>query len=141
LFKRRIPTETTGPKTFGDRRHADRRPAAWRSRLLVTEEGKEQVYVSDASYLECQLRDLSTAGVGLHCPSSDLSVGDRVLLDLQLGEHHRATIKVTGEVRHAECDDDGAVRAGIEFVEIGDLERALLLRLVRDLEEPAAQTA
>ena len=141
MFKRRNRTDTTGPRKFGDRRRADRRAAGWGSRFLVTEEGREQVYVSDADYSECLLRDLSTAGAGLRCPDSELSVGDRVLLDLQLGEHHRATIKVTGEVRHAECDDDGAVHAGIEFVEIGDLERALLLRLVRDLKEPEHQPA
>ena len=88
-----------------------------------------------------QTPEATTAGVGLRCPASELSVGDRVLLDLQLGERHRASIKVTGEVRHAECDDDGAVRAGIEFVEVGDLERALLVRLVRDLQEPAPQPA
>jgi hypothetical protein len=41
---------------------------------------------------------------------------------------------VTGEVRHAVADDNGVVTAGLELVEVGDLERALLLRLVRELE-------
>ena len=63
------------------------------------------------------------------------------MLDLQLGARHRASIKVTGEVRHTASADDGSVNAGIEFTEVGDLERALLVRLVRGLKEPARRTA
>ena len=68
-------------------------------------------------------------------------MGDEILLDLPLGERQRASIKVTGEVRHTASAEDGSVNAGIEFTEVGDLERALLLRLVRTLEEPVRQTA
>jgi hypothetical protein len=90
--------------------------------------------VSDSDYTECFVRDLSTTGVGLHSSGGELAVGDRVLLDLRLGARHGASIRVTGEVRHAVADDNGVVTAGLELVEVGDLERALLLRLVRELE-------
>ena len=55
------------------------------------------------------------------------------MLDLQLGARQRARIKVRGEVRHTTSAEDGSINAGIEFTEVGDLERALLVRLVRDL--------
>jgi hypothetical protein len=42
-------------------------------------------------------------------------------------------------VRHTTADSPP--RAGLEFVQIGDLERALLLRLLRDMSQTASQTA
>jgi hypothetical protein len=113
----------------------------WGSRYLVTDEERSYAYVTDSEYSECVLRDLTTAGAGLHCADSELAIGDRILLDLKLGERHGASIKVTGEVRHASCTDDGEVRAGIEFVDVGDLERAILFRLVRDLQTREPQNA
>ena len=43
-------------------------------------------------------------------------------------------------MRHATVDD-GAPRAGLEFVEVGDLERALLYRLLRDMNQNVSQSA
>ena len=141
MFKRRICTGTGNGKSFGDRRRSPRRAAGWESRFLVKDEEREQIFLNDSDFSECVLRDLTTAGAGLHCSDPTLTVGDRILLQLQLGERHRATIRVTGEVRHAASAHDGSVSAGIEFTEVGDLERALLMRLVRDLKEPARQIA
>jgi ribosomal protein L6P/L9E len=114
--------------------------AGWDSRYRVADPAREHGYISDSDYTECVLRDLSMAGVGFRSVDRQLAVGDRVVLDLRLGERHRASIRVTGEVRHAAPDDNGVINAGVEFVEVGALERALLLRLVRDLEQPRAQT-
>ncbi len=140
MFKRRIRTSGDG-RTISDRRRTERRLAGWDSRFLIApaDGERELVYVTDADYSDCTLRDITTVGVGLRVHGAELSVGDRILLDLQLGERHRASIKVTGEVRHAAASDDGSWNAGIEFTVVGDLERALLARLVRDLEEPAPQ--
>jgi hypothetical protein len=104
-------------------------------------EDTRELYVSDTDFADCVLRDLTTAGAGLQCDGAGLDVGDTVLLDLRLGERMRASIRVTGEVRHAGIDDDGGVNAGVEFVVVGDLERALLDRLVRDLEVFVPQNA
>jgi hypothetical protein len=123
-----------GARPSRDRRRAARRAAAWDSRYLVADPDREQIYISDSDYSECVLRNLSTEGVGFECSGRELEVGDRVVVDLRLGARHRASIRVTGEVRHTVSDEDGVVRAGVEFVEVGDLERALLLRLVRDLD-------
>ena len=118
----------------GERRQDAPRVAGWTSRYLVDDPDTDRPYVSDSDYTECFVRDLSTTGVGLHSSGGELAVGDRVLLDLRLGARHGASIRVTGEVRHAVADDNGVVAAGLELVEVGDLERALLLRLVRELE-------
>jgi len=107
----------------------------------VADPDRDQVYVADSDYTECVLRDLSTAGVGLHAPGQELEIGARLLLDLRLGARHRASIRLTGEVRHAASDDTGAVTVGVEFVEVGNLERALLQRLVRDLGQQQSERA
>jgi hypothetical protein len=130
--RKRNPHEKT-PR-YGERRRDTRRAAGWNSRYLVDDPDRDHLYISDSEYTECFVRDLSTTGVGLHSAGGELAVGDRVLLDLRLGARHGASIRVTGEVRHAVADDEGVVSAGLELVEVGDLERALLLRLVRDLE-------
>jgi hypothetical protein len=74
------------------------------------------------------------AGACLLIEEGELAVGSRVVLDLRLGDGRGGTIQLAAAVRHATKDDDGRVRAGVEFDEVGDLERALLLRLLRDLE-------
>jgi PilZ domain len=125
----------------GDRRRAGRQTAGWASRYLVTDQ-TDQVAFRDASdYAPCVLRDLSVSGAGLQLSGLDATVGDRVVLDLQLGERQRASIQVTGEVRHAAPADDGQLVAGVEFVDVGDLERALLLRLVRSLQSNVRELA
>ena len=110
--------------------------------VLLTDEGREQVYLADSDYSGlCAPRPLHRRSrIALQradaepwaTPSSSTS---------DWGARHRASIKVKGEVRHAASADDGSVSAGIEFTEVGDLERALLFRLVRDLEVPERQTA
>ena len=133
----RVHTEAEpGTEDVAARTAARRAPraAGWTSRYLVDDPDRDRPYVSDSDYTECFVRDLSTTGVGLHSTGGELAVGDRVLLDLRLGARHGASIRLTGEVRHAVEDDNGVVTAGLELVEVGDLERALLLRLVRELE-------
>jgi hypothetical protein len=140
VFKRRHARAQARTRLTGDRRRAPRRAAGWPSRYFIADDARDHVYLTDADFTDCLVRDLSTGGAGLRCADPELAIGDRVLLDLQLGERHRASIKVTGEVRHT-VHDDGVVDVGIEFVEVGDLERALLLRLVRapapDVTQPA----
>jgi hypothetical protein len=105
------------------------------------EEGREQFHYGGDDFEPCVLSDLSMQGAGLEITEGDLSVGDRVELDLPLGAHRRATIQVRGEIKHATADAEGQPRAGLEFVDLGDLERALLLRLLRDMDSTASQSA
>jgi hypothetical protein len=130
LGRRREPQ--VGPRR--DRRRTDRRAAGWQSQYVLADGADELWFLAAASQASCVVRDLSVAGACLELPEGDVSVGDRMVLDLQLGERRGPTIRLAADVRHATTDDDGQVRAGIEFDEVGDLERALLLRLVRDLD-------
>ncbi len=107
----------------------------------MTDQTDQIAFRDKSEYAPCVLRDLSVAGAGLELSGRDAAVGDRVVLDLQLGERQRASITVTGEIRHAEPVDDGLVVAGVEFVDVGDLERALLLRLVRNLQSNVRELA
>jgi hypothetical protein len=140
MFKRREPRAEGQPR-FGDRRKMKRQTAGWQSRYRIVDEGRERYHYGGEDYEPCVLSDLSMQGAGLHITEGDVSVGDRVEIDLPLGAHKRATIQVRGEIKHAGADGEGQPHAGIEFVDLGDLERALLLRLLRDMESTASQSA
>jgi hypothetical protein len=102
---------------------------------------REHLHFAGDDYDTCTLQDLSMDGAGLRVSGGEIAVGDHVELDLPLGADRRASIQVRGEVRHAEHDADGAARAGLEFVQVGDLERALLFRLLRDMKQATPQSA
>jgi c-di-GMP-binding flagellar brake protein YcgR len=85
----------------------------------------------------CRVLDVSTGGAGLELlgPGAQAGaqvgarVGDRVVVDLQLVRSNMARITLTGEVRHTTPTSFG-VRVGLRFVDVGELEQALLDRLV-----------
>jgi c-di-GMP-binding flagellar brake protein YcgR len=139
MFKRRAPRPEGKPR-FGDRRKAKRKAAGWEGRYRVVDEDREHLHYAGDDFEPCVLTDLSMDGAGLRLEHSDITVGDCIELDVPLGAQRRASIQVRGEVRYT-TSDDGPPRAGLEFVEVGDLERALLLRLLRGLEQTATQSA
>ena len=139
MFKRRGPRADGQPK-FGDRRKAKRQAAGWESRYRVVHEELEHLHYAGEDYETCVLTDLSMEGAGLHLVAGEVTVGDRIELDVPLGENRHASIRVQAEVRHATVEN-GAPRAGLEFIEVGDLERALLYRLLRDMNQNVAQSA
>ena len=141
MFKRRNQDPDGQQRPRSDRRRASRQPADWDSGFVVMPEARQYSYVSKSDYAACTLRDLSMEGVGVQLADGSVEIGDRVVLDLPLGERQRASIQLTGEVRHAAPDRNGVVMAGIQFVDVGALERALLYRLLRDLGPRARQTA
>jgi hypothetical protein len=73
--------------------------------------------------------DVSTLGAGLELLGPPAILGDRVVLDLQLLRSTMARVTLTGEVRGARPAPLG-MRVGVAFVEVGELELALLQRLV-----------
>jgi hypothetical protein len=139
LFKRR-GARADGRPRVGERRKTKRQVAGWRGRYRVVDVSREHLRYAHDDFKPCLLTNLSMKGVGLHLDQGMVQVGDCIELDLPLGAHRRASIQVRGEVRHS-ASDDGTPRAGLEFVEVGDLERALLLRLLRDMKDSTPQHA
>ncbi|HEY3669881.1 MAG TPA: PilZ domain-containing protein [Acidimicrobiia bacterium] len=139
MFKRR-GARAEGQPRFGDRRKAKRQSAGWEGRYRVVDLEREHLHYAGDDYEVCLLTDLSMEGAGLHLTEGEVTVGDHIELDLPLGDNKRASIQVRAEVRHATADD-GAPRAGLEFIDVGDLERALLYRLLRDLNQNVSQSA
>lgn len=139
-LKRRDQCRERRGRPRDDRRRTVRQPAGWPSRYVVVDPGDQLWYFAAFDKDPCVLRDLSMAGAGLECSDREVAVGDRVVLDLQLGDRQRASIQLAGDVRHAATDHQGIVTAGIEFVDVGDLERALLRRLLRDMDMNARRT-
>jgi hypothetical protein len=117
-----------------DRRRTARRAAGWESRYVLADCADELWFLAASDEAACVVLDLSMAGARLELEDRDLSVGDRMVLDLRLGDRRLASIRLAADVRHATTDHEGRVTAGVEFDGVGDLERALLFRLVRDLE-------
>jgi c-di-GMP-binding flagellar brake protein YcgR len=124
---------------FGRKRRRGRRESAgWHGRYLpVDSPGRD--------WSRCRVLDVSTGGAGLELlgpvhqaggQAGDRAgarvgarVGDRVVVDLQLVRSNMARVTLTGEVRHTTRTPVG-VRVGLRFVDVGELERALLDRLV-----------
>jgi hypothetical protein len=140
MFKRRAPRAEGQPR-FGDRRKAKRQAAGWEGQYRVVDQSREHLHFAGDDFTPCTLSDLSMDGAGLELTDGEVAVGDHIELDLPLGARRLATIKLRGHVRYATEAADGPPRAGLEFVDVGDLERALLLRLLRDMDGAAAQIA
>jgi c-di-GMP-binding flagellar brake protein YcgR len=86
---------------------------------------------SSPAWSRCRVLDVSIGGAGLELvgPGASAGAGDRIVVDLQLVRTNTARVTLTGEVRHVTPIDDG-VRVGLHFVDVGELEEALLARLV-----------
>ena len=108
------------------RRRARRESAGWLGRYAVERDPVRE-------WSRCLVRDVSTGGVGLELLDVELGagieVGDRFVVDLRLVRSTMARVTLTGEVRHCSAVDDG-LRVGLRFVDVGELEGVLLLRLV-----------
>jgi hypothetical protein len=129
--------QRAGPRR--ERRRTQRRTAGWESRYVVADRADDLWFLAASRDAPCLVRDLSMAGACLVIEDGDVAVGSRVVLDLRLGDRTGGTIQLAAAVRHATKDDEGRLRAGVEFDDIGDLERALLFRLLRDLESVGRQ--
>jgi PilZ domain len=93
---------------------------------------------------ECAIIDVSTLGVGIELCHPDpvellglwhdgelrLNFSRRISVRFQLSPSLDLT--VAGEVRNAGSGPDGIVRAGIEFVDLTEIERSMVDRLVRE---------
>ena len=128
-FKRR----EGGKPTWRDRRRAARRDAGWMSSYVVANE-VDTWGAQLADSVPCVVHDLSLTGAGLELARADVNIGDNLLVHLQLGGDRKASIQLTGAVRHLTPTDHGCMRAGVEFLGIGTLEHALLQRVLDDLE-------
>ncbi len=125
---------TEGKPGWRDRRRSARRNAGWMSSYVVAK-GDEEWATALADNVPCVVHDLSITGAGLELARADVDLDDHLLLDLQLGGDRKASIQLTGAVRHLTPTGNGCVRAGVEFVGLGTLEHALLQRLLDDLKQ------
>lgn len=123
-----------------DRRAVDRHPLGWESRFAVHDASRIR-YLTDDDRAPCVVSNVSVAGAGLVLSGSSVEVGDRVVLDLPLTPRRGAKITLDGVVRHAQAVDDDQVAAGVEFVEPGALERALILQLVEEQSRSGRRSA
>jgi hypothetical protein len=114
----------------------------WGGRYAVRDPEHTDDFFLETRQSGCVVHDLSPVGAGLELDDFSVAVGDTLVIDLNLTEHRRApTIRVHGVVRHTTAIDDGdrPVRAGVEFVHVGDLERALLHRLIAGRSQATRQ--
>lgn len=108
------------------RRRARRESAGWLARYVRVEASGTE---SGGDWSRCRVLDVSNGGAGLVLLGPPAQLGRRVVVDLGLVRSNMARVTLTGEVRHVAPVVDG-VRIGLRFVDVSELERALLLRLV-----------
>lgn len=104
---------------------------------MISDQPGPDAYHNAFDLAPCVVRDLSSLGAGLEFAAPEPAVSAHVVVQLQLRDHDRASIKLTGLVRHVWTERPGVVRAGIEFIAVGNLERALLHQAVHELEARA----
>lgn len=117
-----------------ERRRAARRDAGWMSSYTLANDDQPWA-VALADNAPCVVHDLSITGAGLELARADVGIDDQLVLDLALGSDRRASIQLTGAVRHLTPTQNGCVRVGVEFVGMGTLEHALVQRLLDDLKQ------
>ncbi len=142
MFHRRSRQSTPRAGRRRDPRAVEPLPLGWESRYAIGDPDRTDDFFLATRQSACVVRDLSSIGVGLELDDPAVAVGDTLVIDLNLTEHRRApTIRVRGVVRHMTPPGAGdrPVRAGVEFIDVGDLERALLHRLIDERTKTARQ--
>ena len=81
---------------------------------------------------DCGVFDFSTFGLGMDVRHPDATelVGRYISVQLQVGPFVDMTL--TGEVRNVKPGPEGIVRAGLEFVGLSSIERAIVQLLERE---------
>jgi hypothetical protein len=131
--------QTEDRRTVEDRRRVERQSALWTGSCHIQEEPSDL-------WRECAVTDVSTLGMGIDLWHPDpvellgmwedgelrLHLSRRITVRLKLGASVEMT--VAGEVRNAQSETDGIVRAGIEFVGLTESERSVVDLLERRAE-------
>lgn len=97
------------------RRLLPRQFADWRGWYMIEGDPAQR-------WRECRVRDITSAGAGLELrdSTSEETRGRRIILAIQL----------TAEVRYAHENSEEGVRAGAQFVDLSEAERAYIASLV-----------
>lgn len=108
-----------------NRRRVERQSAVWMGSCQV--EGEPSFLWRD-----CGVFDFSTFGLGMDVRHPDATelVGRYISVQLQVGPFVDMTL--TGEVRNVKPGPEGIVRAGLEFVGLSSIERAIVQLLERE---------
>lgn len=107
------------------RRAVERQATDWSARYTVDEH-------PELAWGQCRVIDVSLGGAGLELlgPATDEMVGRHVVLELEVAEQV-ARLHLRGTVRNANPTPGGGIRVGVEFDDLGDIERAILGSLLR----------
>jgi PilZ domain len=102
-----------------NRRRDERQSAVWMGSCHVEGDPTDL-------WRDCGVFDVSARGVGLDLryPDSSGLVGRRMSVRLPVGSSIDLTL--TGEVRNTKPGPDGIVRAGFEYVDLSNAERAIV---------------
>ncbi len=85
-------------------------------------------YTDEDDARHCKIVDLSVLGVGLELfgdVPKDL-IGHRLHIEVQAPVGESIILRLSGTVRNMGPGSDGAIRVGLEFVDLSDTERMIL---------------
>jgi PilZ domain len=105
------------------RRRAPRHPAGWIGLCQIQDEPEDE-------FRECRVLDISELGLGivLHHPLGVGLLGRHISVESPTAGAS-VTIKLEGEVRYAIPVDDDAVRLGLRFFGLTELEKTVVKAL------------
>jgi hypothetical protein len=90
--------------------------------------GWSGTYTDDDAAHHCKVIDISVLGLGLELIGevpADL-IGHRLSIEIQAPVGNSVRLRLIGQVRNISPTKDGSTRAGLEFVDLSETERAIL---------------
>jgi len=109
----------TAMSRFTQNRRAPRQPGGWFAKFQL-----------DDVWHPCIVHDVSVGGIGLEVHDVELTVGDEIIIDLQVPKAGIGSLVLVGEVRYVLAGAEAASRTGIKFVRLTEEQQAVLNLLV-----------
>jgi hypothetical protein len=106
------------------RRRTTRHSVAWQGRCTAADD-------PDRRWTDCHLIDVSIAGAALELSDQPTRVGARLVLEIREVPGEVVGMVFNADVKNVGRTDRG-YRIGVEFVDVGALERAVLRSLFGD---------
>ncbi|HEY3942496.1 MAG TPA: PilZ domain-containing protein [Acidimicrobiales bacterium] len=103
------------------RRRVPRQSADWFGKCLVDDD-------PEGAWYECRVVDVSILGAGIEVFgfTGRVTVGQRLVLEVQTPEGDSVTVHLVGEVKNVGSAPRGRLRIGVEFTELSDGERSIV---------------
>jgi hypothetical protein len=115
ILQGRRPSAQSTPR----RRRLPRQSVSWFGRYHLDDQ---------SNWNDCEVIDISVIGVGVRIggSSADDLANRRITIEVRAAAGASVSLRLVGEIRHAEPMPDGRVRVGVGFMGLSETERTIL---------------